>query len=66
MPAGLLLAAPSSGAGKTFITLALLAAIRDRGIAVAGAKSGPDYIDPAFHAAATGRPAVNPYNLAEV
>ncbi len=59
MPAGLLLAAPSSGAGKTFITLALLAAIRDRGIAVAGAKSGPDYIDPAFHAAATGRPAVN-------
>ncbi len=51
---GLILAAPSSGAGKTVVTLGLLRAFRDRGVAVRGAKSGPDYVDPAFHAAACG------------
>ncbi|MEM9047381.1 MAG: cobyrinate a,c-diamide synthase [Pseudomonadota bacterium] len=56
---GLVLAAPASGAGKTVITLALLRAYRARGIAVRAAKSGPDYIDPAFHAAACGWPSVN-------
>ncbi len=59
MTAGLIIGAPRSGAGKTTITLALLAAMRRRGIAVRAAKSGPDYIDPAFHAAATLHPCPN-------
>ena len=54
-----LVAAPRSGAGKTTVTLGLVAALRRRGIAVRTAKSGPDYIDPAFHAAASGAPGVN-------
>lgn len=56
---GLMIAAPRSGAGKTTLTLGLLRAFRARGVAVAGAKSGPDYIDTAFHAAAAGRDSVN-------
>src|ERR1700722_4673638 len=51
---GLIISAQRSGAGKTVITLALLAAFKRRAIAVRAAKAGPDYIDPAFHAAATG------------
>lgn len=56
---GLLIAAPSSGAGKTSVTLSLLRALKRRGVRVASAKAGPDYIDPAFHAAASGTPCVN-------
>ena len=56
---GFIIGAPRSGSGKTTLTLALLAAARRRGIAVRAAKSGPDYIDPAFHEAATGYPSFN-------
>ena len=56
---GLVIAAPRSGSGKTTVTLGLLRAFRRQGLDVVGVKSGPDYIDPAFHAAASGRPGLN-------
>jgi cobyrinic acid a,c-diamide synthase len=56
---GLIVAAPHSGAGKTTVTLALLAAFMRRGVRVRAAKAGPDYIDPAFHEAVTGSASVN-------
>ena len=46
---GMVLAAPQSGSGKTTITCALLAAMKNRKLAVRAFKSGPDYIDPMFH-----------------
>lgn len=51
--------AARSGSGKTSVSVGLMRAFRRRGLAVRGAKSGPDYIDPGFHAAATGTPGVN-------
>src|ERR1700728_4571847 len=59
MTLGLMIAAPRSGSGKTTVMLGLLRAFKRRGVDVVGLKSGPDYIDPAFHAAASGREGVN-------
>ncbi|RLP24220.1 cobyrinate a,c-diamide synthase [Mesorhizobium sp. YM1C-6-2] len=55
----IIIGAPRSGSGKTSVTIGLLRALARRGVKVRGAKSGPDYIDPGFHAAATGRDGVN-------
>ena len=62
MPAkrrGLVIAAPQSGSGKTVFTLGLLRALKRKGAAIVSAKSGPDYIDPKFHEAATGSCCIN-------
>ncbi|MEP7454826.1 cobyrinate a,c-diamide synthase [Phyllobacterium sp. SB3] len=56
---GLLIAAPSSGSGKTTVTLGLLRALRNLGVNIAPAKAGPDYIDPAYHTVASGVPCLN-------
>jgi cobyrinic acid a,c-diamide synthase len=56
---GLIIAAASSGSGKTTLTLGLLRLLARQGVAVRGCKIGPDYIDPAFHAAASGADCFN-------
>ena len=56
---GLILSSTTSGSGKTLVTLGLLRALTQRGVSVRGAKSGPDYIDPGFHRAASGTPCLN-------
>jgi len=56
---GIIIAAPASGSGKTLLTLALLRHLARAGHRVASAKVGPDYIDPSFHAAASGAPCLN-------
>lgn len=54
-----MIAAPASNSGKTVVTLGILRALANRGLNIAAAKAGPDYIDPAFQHAASRTPCLN-------
>ena len=59
MKSGLMIAAPTSGSGKTTIARGLIALLATKGMRVQPFKCGPDYIDTKFHAAVCGRPSIN-------